>query len=451
MENVNMIREPPKLRHVRRLDSIRLDTKDSTYFTDEGYLVDHPILTSVGIFEYTNPDGSIRRELRLPEHVFAKESLATYKGKPVIITHKAGVVNKDNVDQEQIGTIMSDGYQDGDNVRAEIIIHNTDAMKECGLKELSLGYNLDLVEEPGVWNGEPYDAIQTNITINHLALVASARAGEQARLNIDGSDEPELKGGKAMAKVTSTRRRDGGDLSPDEIKNGVGAMKSEKENVQPAEKEDADTPVPAELPEAGEQKPAPKKDSNAEAIALLKKLIVLLGGNTDGTDEEEEPVKKDCSGKKGCADADDTEEPEAVEPEEEEEQPDKKDSSDDESKSLNADSADDIFKQRLSICRVGDKLNMDGLDNMSIRDGKKAIIKKVLPDMRLDGKDGAYIDAMYDIAVTQVNKRKDVEYQRKQMVANGPARRTDGRDSSAAAARARMIARMEGTEEGGNE
>ena len=42
---------------------------------------------------------------------------------------------------------------------------------------MSLGYNLDLIEEPGEWNGEKYDAIQTNIRINHLAIVDKARAG----------------------------------------------------------------------------------------------------------------------------------------------------------------------------------------------------------------------------------------------------------------------------------
>lgn len=221
-------RDAPKLRHVRRLDSIRLDTKDSTYFTDEGYLVDHPILTSCGIFEYTNPDGSIRRELRLPEHVFAEKSLKTYKGKPIIITHDAGVVSKDNVDKEQIGTILTEGYRDGEDVRAEIIIHNTDAMKDCGLRELSLGYNLDLIEEPGTWNGEPYDAIQTNIAINHLALVASARAGEQARLNIDGSDEPELKGGKLQMAQTTKSHNDSGAMSPEELEKAIAAYKKRK-------------------------------------------------------------------------------------------------------------------------------------------------------------------------------------------------------------------------------
>ena len=116
---------PKKLRKVRRLDCIRLDADDRTYFTEEGYLVDHPILTSCGIFEYANPDGSIRRELRLPKYVFDEKSLRTYKGKPIIITHEAGAVNKDNVDREQIGTILSEGYRDGEDARAEIIIHNT--------------------------------------------------------------------------------------------------------------------------------------------------------------------------------------------------------------------------------------------------------------------------------------------------------------------------------------
>ena len=87
----------------QRFDSIPLS---DTYFTPEGYLIDNPILTRVGIFEYHNADGSVRRELRLPEEVFAAESLASYKGKPVILTHEAGLVDVENVQQEHIGTKM---------------------------------------------------------------------------------------------------------------------------------------------------------------------------------------------------------------------------------------------------------------------------------------------------------------------------------------------------------
>jgi hypothetical protein len=468
-------RDAPKLRRVKRLDSIRLDKNDSTYFTDEGYLVDHPILTSCGIFEYTNPDGSIRRELRLPEYVFDEKSLKTYRGKPIIITHEAGVVDKDNVEKEQIGTILSDGYQDGDDVRAEIIIHDTDSMKKSGLKELSVGYNLDLVEEPGEWNGEPYDAIQKNIVVNHLALVASARAGKQARLNIDGSDEPELKGGKAMAKVTQTHHADDGALSPEELKKAIEAYKARKAertagvNEETTDGEDTATEEtePAAVEEQaadGEEESTPDEENTGSTPADITEMVKDRRDRRDSDDDPEDTesamgviaqqdedidmllaclekllaektAEENQDGEEGCeanADEDDTEE--------------NTDSSDDESKSLNADSADEIFRQRLSICRMGDKLHMDGLENMSIKQGKKAIIAKVLPNMRMDGKSDTYIDAMYDLAVGEANKHKDVSYQKKQMGANAPKQRLDSNESQAALARKRMIER-----EGGNQ
>lgn len=480
-----------KLRRVRRLDSIRLDLKDKTYFTDEGYLVDHPVLTSCGIFEYTNPDGSIRRELRFPEHVFAKESLKTYKGKPIIITHEAGAVNKDNVDREQIGTILSEGYQDDEDVRAEIIIHDTDAMKACGLKELSLGYNLDLIEEPGTWNGQPYDAIQTNIVINHLALVALARAGEQARLNIDSADSPELKGKKVVPVSERTTNNahlnpeqsgvdgiekeggkqemkkqvfhvDGIDMTPEQLveaikmykethagaggeegqgktADGVGELSAGKEGEGAAGT--GEKTVPLEAPAALTEPPVaekPKKDGNdfAPIIAAAKQLLSALEAweNADGSGCGEEKNE----------DEDDPAPPSASQEAEEE----KVDGAEDKSQALNADSADDLFRQRLSICRIGDKLGMDGLEKKSIADGKRAVIAKVLPGLRLDGRGGAYLDAAYDLALCEVNKRKDVNYQRQQMRGK-PAVRIDsaGNESMAASARQRMIER----ENGGNE
>ena len=467
------------------MDCIRLDVNDRTYFTDEGYLVDHPILTSCGIFEYVNPDGSIRRELRIPEHVFDENSLKTYKGKPVIITHEAGVVNKNNVDREQIGTILSDGYRDGDNVRAEIIIHNTDALKECGLRELSLGYNLDLIEEPGTWNGEHYDAVQTNIVINHLALVASARAGEQARLNIDGSDEPELKGGKIMAKTAKTSRTDGGIMTPDELQKSVEQYRARKSARAPGKKENdpdldggaekaADDPTKAtdekvlDGEENKETDPAPDGSAGSTPQDIMQKVkdrrdrrdslndpedvdncmgviaqqdedIDMLLACLEKILSERNQDGNGCKNKPDAVDGDGEENADCGK---------NKDGSDDRSKSLNADSADELFRQRLGICRIGDKLRMDGLENMAIPEAKKAVVKKVLPSMNLDGKSNAYIDAAYDLAVGEVTKRKDVDYQRRQMA--GTRHRMDGsRDnvSMAVSARQRMIDR----EEGGNE
>lgn len=440
-----------KLRHVQRLDSIQLDGKDNTYFTNEGYFIDRPILTSCGIFEYINPDGSVCRELRLPEHVFSENSLKTYKGKPIIITHEAGVVNKKNVDKEQIGTILSNGYQDEDHVRAEIIIHDTDAVKECGLRELSLGYNLDLIEKPGVWNGEPYDAIQTNIVINHLALVANARAGEQARLNMDSSDielkghkivsiELKKEGGKQWMK-NQELHVDGIDMTPEELVEAIKAYKNLKaENVAPSKEVDSGGDVseefetPTESAEIPDTAPFVAEDEKNEKIdkliAAVKELLAALEGKQEWNkaDEDEVEETKDYQ----------------------QDNPDNEDRFEDKSQSMNQDSEDSVdvnFQQRLRVCRMGDKLHLDGLEGKSIIEAKKAIIAKVLPAMRLDGKSSVYVDAAYDIAVSEVQKRKDVSFQKQQMSAVS-AKRMDSKDgeSMAFSARQRMIEREGGKE-----
>ena len=451
------IRDAPKLREVKRLDSIRLDRNDSTYFTDEGYLVDHPILTSCGIFEYTNPDGSVRRELRLPEYVFDEESLKTYKGKPIIITHDAGVVDKSNVDREQVGTILSEGTRDGEDVRAEIIIHDTDAMKKSGLKELSLGYNLVLLEEPGVWNGEHYDAIQTQIVINHLAIVASARAGEQARLNIDSSEKNLLRGGKKM-KIKNTRRIDGESLTPEELEQAIKEYKAKRAEEAVDSEEEVVEDVNSDDESKEEEETVSADEDDTQEGSTPEDIAQLVKDRKDRRDNEpqDEDAKKVIAEQnedidmllaalekliaETKANADSQAEEESMDEEEE-----NKDSSEDESKSLNADSADKIVRQRLAICRIGDKLNMDGLENMSIKQAKRAIISKVLPAMRVDGKSESYIDAMYDLAVGEVKNRKSVSYQKKQMF-NEQKRRNDSTESMASSARKKMIDR-----EGGNE
>ena len=245
-----------KLTRVIRLDSMPLFRAS---FTSEGYLEDRPVLTTCGIFEYTDTNGNVRRELRLPEEVFKDESLASYKGKPIIITHDAGMITKDNVAEEQIGTILSEGYRSGNDVRAEIIIHDTDDMRDSGLKELSLGYTLDLDETPGEWNGEHYDAIQRNILINHLALVKEARAGDQARLNIDSrnSQTKILTGGKVMKKYKKADRADGL-LSPDELQQAIAEYMSRRSAEKTDEDKTEETPAPAPAPVPADKSAKPE-------------------------------------------------------------------------------------------------------------------------------------------------------------------------------------------------
>lgn len=429
----------------QRYDSIPLG---ETYFTPEGYLIDHPILTRVGIFEYKNPDGSIRRELRLPEEVFAPESLASYKGKPVILTHEAGMIDSDNVQQEQIGTILSEGTQDGDNVRAQIIIH--DARKlDYGLRELSLGYSLDLEETPGEWQGQPYDVIQRNIRVNHLALVEKARAGDSARLNIDGEDTQAEKGGNTMSK-----RKDG--LTPEEIAQLVEEYKKRKEqrmlNNQPTADAEGEEDTPENQDEGEETAADPvqevKENRDRRDAAGDCETMDEANGMIAQQDSDIQKLLDFIAQLQAKIDFDEASSEETNTDEEGDPQPEAAPAEEKKEESLNMDSIDAIVSQKIELIRLGDKLHMDGIETMKPMDAKKAIIKKVNPNIRLDGKDKAYIDAMYDITKESIGRRKGVDYQRQQMrgdaAEKGTRKAPDAQ--SAAAKRAGMIARMDGTD-----
>lgn len=433
---------------LHRLDSIPLD---QTYYTEEGYLVDHPIVTACGIFEYQNADGSTRRELRLPEEVFDKKSLQSYKGKPIIITHEAREVDKGNVRREQIGTIMSEGYQDGEHVRCEIIIHDTNALKQCGLKELSLGYSLDTEESPGVWKGEKYDCIQRNIEINHLAVVGTARAGGTARLNIDSKDDDTyfLRGGRiAMEEKNATGSRADNDLSPEELDAAIALFKAQKaaERASGGSTDGADPKTtlaagedfekeksPVEKVRANmehrdaEGKDMPPENVIAEQMEDIRTLLEEIDRLQASNDMEA------AGGGKENTDSGEKETESSEEPEKQE-------------KGMNLDSLDQILKDRLDICRMADKLSLDGVEVLSIMEGRKKIIKAVNPKMNLDGKSESYINAAYDIAKDTFNSRRNTDEQRRQMT-DSQIRRDAKEECSSSTARKSMISRLTGGKE----
>ncbi len=156
--------------------------------TAEGFLTGDAIVTRTGVFQYVNADGTIRHELRHPDDVFNVDSLESLKLKPVTDDHPPELVNSDNAEIYSIGSTGESVTTDENSVAIKFSVHRKDAIKKVALgkRELSLGYNLDLEEESGVWDGVPYTHRQKNIRYNHLAIVDQARAGRMARIHMDG-------------------------------------------------------------------------------------------------------------------------------------------------------------------------------------------------------------------------------------------------------------------------
>lgn len=179
--------------------SVRLDTSKLSKLnkTPQGFIRAPVYATRTGVFTYRLGDGSVRRELRHPEDVFAAESLATLAGIPLTDDHP-NVKNPDiilldsaNAKAFMIG-FTGDHVSPADDIYVSATVTITDAEAiaavEKGKHEVSCGYSCDHEEVSGVYDGEPYDVRQRNIEYNHLALVTRGRAGPSVKLRLDAAD-----------------------------------------------------------------------------------------------------------------------------------------------------------------------------------------------------------------------------------------------------------------------
>nr|MDD5293392.1 DUF2213 domain-containing protein [Candidatus Izemoplasmatales bacterium] len=164
-------------------------SENRTIDKDTGYLYcKDAIFGHTGVQEYyaseIGEDGNrIVKVHRLPEDVFSDEAMASIEGKSVTRLHPDEMVNSKNYRYYDVGTILK-VWQDGENVLGNIVIKDMETIKditEHRLEALSLGYTAKLID---IGDGE-YK--QTNITVNHLAVVKKGRA-ENARIMDEAPD-----------------------------------------------------------------------------------------------------------------------------------------------------------------------------------------------------------------------------------------------------------------------
>lgn len=162
--------------------------------TPQGGLKVPAYLTRIGVFEYVY-DGKKVRELRHPNEVFSKASLNSLRSAPVTIGHP-GVVTPKTWKAMAVGHVAEDVHADGKFVASAILVQDERAVSGVESKELvelSCGYTCDVVEGKGTYDGQEYDAVQTNIRYNHVGLGGKGwgRAGSEVSVRLDGQEGDE--------------------------------------------------------------------------------------------------------------------------------------------------------------------------------------------------------------------------------------------------------------------
>lgn len=406
-----------KFNSVNRFDNIDNSQWMTLPFerTNEGFLRGRAIVTSIGVFTYKRKDGTVQRELRLPEEVFSPSTLNSMKLKPVTLNHPTELVTIDNADKLQVGSLGDnpswtkewehrnwEEVTDGINCAIDMIITKKDAVDAVlnGKQALSMGYTCDLeMAEPGsCWCGIEYDFIQRNIRYNHCAIVDSARAGDNAKIELRADSEDAVledivfkkhDGGTQMLKKINL---DGIDYEAEaEV---IKALQRADEKAKKAE-EDA-----CEQKKAMDKKVADLEDKEKE----LEKRISELEAERDTAKEKADSAERELEEVKKT--------------------------------SLDSKTIDAAVSAKMELLHNAEKANVEVKADMSDMDIKKAVIASQFPNAKFDGKDDVYIQARYDATVEMIAERNDA--QNRQFTSDlPPEAHADEND-----ARNRMIERM---------
>jgi len=166
-------------------------TLSGTRITDAGYLVADVRCARTGCQAYHASEMGLVGDhmvnvYRSDAVVFDKASMATFAGKPVTINHPVEPVTADNWKNVAVGDILDEVARDGETIRVSIKLMDAAAIKavQDGTREISMGYSTGVQMQDGVApDGTEYQAVQTGpIKINHLAIVAKGRAGQECRI-----------------------------------------------------------------------------------------------------------------------------------------------------------------------------------------------------------------------------------------------------------------------------
>lgn len=308
--------------------------------TAQGYLLCEARAAKPGVLVYYKADGTLSRELLLPEELHKPGSLMTLARSPVTLEHPEEDVTPDNVGRYGVGDVDGEVSisSPGGYAKVRFAVRRSDALQAVnnGKRQVSPGYKCRLEQTPGTHPvyGE-YDAIQRDRIYNHIAICDKARGGADIHLRADSAyqviDTPPKKETDRMA------------LSKEEMEQ-IGELMSKTLKTR----QDAD-----------DKKYMTKEDMESFGESLKKDMLSsmkdMMGGEKKKKDEEADPKGDDPKKKTDAADPQ---------------------------------------KLAMEIVKLRDQAKAHGVEikeSMGLADLRKAIVTKTLPQARQDAEDSYYI------------------------------------------------------------
>ncbi|SFP18487.1 DUF2213 domain-containing protein [Salibacterium halotolerans] len=271
---------------LHRYDRAKILSHDES---DEGFLTVRAVVTKPGVYPYQSSDGTIQQELKHPEDIYSDLTIRSCNAKPVTDDHPSEAVGVDNIQALGRGLSHNDASVQNGGIMVSFTITDKsliDKVLEGDKREISLGFMTDLVSEQGQYEGQNYQFRQTNVEVNHIAIVDQGRVGPEAAIRGDSSawqvdrKDSKQEGGSTMAKVKIDEQEF---EVPSEVKSKVDGLQAKADSYDQLKRDydtltanyDAQTTEldnkKTELDEA--QKAEPKQDAIDAAVENRIALI----------------------------------------------------------------------------------------------------------------------------------------------------------------------------------
>jgi hypothetical protein len=195
-------------------------TLDKGHRTADGYYAVRAKAARTGLYDYVAGEIGAPADrfkatdrvkvLREESEVFAEDAVRSFLAKPITNDHPRDAVTSDNWRDHARGVNMG-AMRDGDYLAFDLVLMDRQAISdvESGKRELSNGYACDFDWTPGEHpKFGAYDARQTRIRGNHVAIVDKGRAGPDCaikdgeRFAICDANPSALKPEKTMKTIT---------------------------------------------------------------------------------------------------------------------------------------------------------------------------------------------------------------------------------------------------------
>ena len=312
--------------------------------TEDGHLVGEIVATGAGVFSYYDDKGKVVRLLRSVDDV--KAATPGIADLPITLFHPDEDVSEYNIDRLKVGSIGHEVVFDGLNNKIHVDISDpkaVEAIKKHKIRAVSMGYDCKVVRDSGNWQGVDYDARQTEIVYNHMALVPVGRAGDGVNFRVRCGDSVDFNiFNQKDNNMIKTTLRDGSIVEVEErVFDELKSYKDENKSL---------------------------KDSADEK----QRIIDSVTGERDAAKASLTKAEKDLAEFKA--------------------------------KAIDSKEIDNRVNARLALLKCADEAKIEKAAEMSDKDIKLAIIGKAYDGMNLEGKSDDYIAAMFDAAFAQLKK-----------------------------------------------